>query len=237
MENKTKAIWITGASSGIGKALAAEFINNGKHVIGTARRMEMLNLLKNELGVKGNLFHPVKLDITSYTDVDNFYKEISNSYKIECLVNNAGVTSFKLAEEDSIEEVREIIEVNLLGSIYAIRSVLPDMKNRKDGTIINILSAVTQKVFTNSSVYSASKSGLMAYAKVLREELRGDNIRVINISPGATVTPIWPERVTQKKFERMMKPERIAAFVYKAFSEESNMVPEEIVLRPATGDL
>ena len=237
MENKTKAVWITGASSGIGKALAYEFVKNGKTVIGTARRFELLNSIKSELGESGRLFIPVKLDITNYSESENFYKLIAEDYQIECLINNAGVTSFKLAEEDSIEEIKEIIEVNLLGSIYAIKCVLADMKINKAGTIINILSAVTQKVFTNSSSYSAAKSGLMAYAKVLREELRGDNIRVINISPGATVTPIWPEKVTQKKSDKMMRPERIASFVYKAFAEESNMVPEEIVLRPSTGDL
>ena len=237
MENKTKAIWITGASSGIGKALAKEFVNNGKTVIGTARRIEVLNSIKSELGESGSLFIPVKLDITNYAEVENFYRQIFSDYQIECLINNAGVTSFKLAEEDSIDEIKEIVEVNLLGSIYAIKCVLADMKANKSGTIINILSAVTQKVFTNSSSYSASKSGLLAYAKVLREELRGDNIRVINISPGATVTPIWPDKVTQKKSDRMMKPEKIAAFVYKAFSEESNMVPEEIILRPTTGDI
>jgi short-subunit dehydrogenase len=237
MNTDKKAVWITGASSGIGKALAKEFVDNGNIVIGTARRIELLHSLKEELGNHQDNFIPAKLDVTKFDDVENFYKEISGDYEIKCLINNAGVTSFKLADEDTIDEVREIIEVNLLGSIYAIRSVLAGMKNRKEGTIINILSAVTQKVFTNSSIYSASKSGLMAYTKVLREELRGDNIRVINVSPGATATPIWPERVTIKKSEKMMKPERIAAFVYKAFSEESNMVPEEIVLRPSTGDL
>jgi len=237
MKAKTKAIWITGASSGIGKALAIEFVKNGKVVLGSARRIELLNEIKKELGDFGKNFETFKIDVTNYTEIEKFYKDVSSKYEIDCLINNAGATSFKPAEEDSIEEIQNIIEVNLLGSIYSIKTVLPDMKTRKSGTIISVLSSVTQKVFTNSSVYSASKSGLQAYTKVLREELRDENIRVINVSPGATNTSIWPERVTQKYSDRMMNPEKIAKLVYKIYEEESNIVVEEIVLRPVTGDL
>jgi short-subunit dehydrogenase len=237
MKTKPKAIWITGASSGIGKALAIEFAKKGKIVLGTARRIKLLNEIKAELGKYAINFHPYKLDIKDCKEIEKFSKKIFTKYEPECLINNAGITSFNLAEEDTTEMVREIIEVNLLGSIYAIRSVLPEMQKNKSGTIINILSSATQKIFIRSSIYSASKSGLMAYTKVLREELRKDNVRVINISPGATDTEIWPEHVTTKNSDRMMKPESIASLIYKLFSEKGNIVPEEIVLRPITGDL
>jgi NADP-dependent 3-hydroxy acid dehydrogenase YdfG len=237
MKSRTKAIWITGASSGIGKALAIEFIKNGKVVLGCARRIELLNEIKNELGELGKNFQVFKVDVTKYDEIDKFYNDLSKEYEIDCLINNAGVTSFKPAEENSLSEIQNVIEVNLLGSIYTIKKVLPDMKAKKSGTIISILSSVTQKVFTNSSLYSASKAGLLAYTKVLREELRNDNIRVINVSPGAINTAIWPESVTQKYSSRMMNPKNIASMVFRLYAEESNVVPEEVVLRPITGDL
>ena len=237
MTEKKKIVWITGASSGIGKALATEFVKNGIYVVGTARRIDLLEKVKHDLSSYPGIFEPYKLDVTDNTSVDNFFRKISQDSFVECLINNAGVTSFKQAAENSFEEIREIIEVNLLASIYATQKVLPQMIENKSGAIINILSAVTQKVFTESSAYSASKNGLHAYAKVLREELRDKNVRVINISPGATVTEIWSNKVISKHSDKMMKTEDIAKVVYQVYSGNSNLVVEEIVLRPVTGDL
>ena len=237
MSEKKKIVWITGASSGIGKAVAIAFANCGIHVVGTARRIDLLKNLKSELGKNSNHFDPYQLDISEFTSVDNFYAKISENFCVDCLINNAGITSFKPAAENTFEEIQKIIEVNLLGPIYAIKKVLPEMTENQSGTIINILSAVTQKVFTQSSAYSASKNGLHAYSKVLREELRDKNIRVINVSPGATATEIWSTKVLSKYSNKMMKPENIARTIFQIYSEKSNSVSEEIVMRPLTGDL
>ncbi len=234
---KKQAVWITGVSSGIGRAIAFKFASNGITVLGTARRIDLINEIKKELGESENLLIPYQLDISDCNAVNSFYSDISSQYDIECLINNAGTTSFKNAIDNSIQEIEEIIRVNLLGSIYSIKAVLPEMLKRKSGTIINILSVVTQKIFTSSSAYSASKSGLHAYAKVLREEIRDKNIRVINVSPGATATSIWPEGVLQKYSDSMMSAKAIAELIYKVYSEKSNLVSEELVLRPIKGDL
>ncbi len=237
MSEKKKIVWITGASSGIGKALVSEFVDHGIHVVGTARRIDLLKNLKSELGVNANNFEAHKLDVIDFSSVDDFYNEICENYSIDCLINNAGITSFKKAVENTFEEIRNIIEINLLASIYAIKTVLPQTIENEFGSIINILSAVTQKVFTESSAYSASKNGLHAYTKVLREELRDKNIRVINVSPGATATEIWSAKVVSKYSDKMMKTEDVARLVYQVYSEKSNLVSEELVLRPVTGDL
>lgn len=237
MPDLPKAIWITGASSGIGKAITFEFAKNGLLIIGTARRIDLLTELKRELAEFDTYFEAFQLDVSNHVLVDNFYKIVSQNYQIDCLINNAGITSFKDVTDNSFEEIRNIIEVNLLGSIYAIKSVLPEMLDRKSGTIINILSAVTQKIYTASSAYSASKSGLQAYAQVLREEVRDKNIRVINISPGATATPIWSQGVLQKYSDRMMNTDSIAKLIYQLYSEKSNLVTEEVLVRPIKGDL
>lgn len=237
MNEKKKIVWITGASSGIGKALSTEFVNHGIQVVGTARRTNLLKNLKLELGANSNYFETYQLDITDFKSVDEFFNEISGKWSVDCLINNAGITSFKKAAENTFEEIRNIIEINLLGSIYAIKKVLPQMIENRSGSIINMLSAVTQKLFTESSAYSASKNGLHTYTKVLREELRDKNIRVINISPGATATEIWSAKVVSKYSDKMMKTEDVARLVYQVYSEKSNLVSEELVLRPVTGDL
>ena len=234
---KKKIVWITGASSGIGKALSLEFARNNIFVVGTARRMELLNGIKKELADYGNNFEPHQLDITDYSAIDQFHKKIISSYQIDCLINNAGTTSFKKAADDSISEIENIIKVNLLGSIYTIKTILPGMIEKQSGTIINILSVVTQKVFTSSSAYTASKSGLLGYTKVLREEVRDKNIRIINVIPGATATGIWANEIINRFGDSMMDTTNIAKLVFKLYSERNNMVVEEIILRPLKGDL
>ena len=105
------------------------------------------------------------------------------------------------------------------------------------GTIINILSSVTKKVFIRSSAYAASKNGLMAYANVLREEVRKYKIKVINIIPGATETPMWSQEIRKENSERMMSTEDIARLLVWVYLQKENMISEEIFVRPIEGDL
>ena len=232
-----KAVWITGTSSGIGRELVIEFARNGELVIATSRNISRIQNFKKELGNKSKNVIPFELDLRDWGAIDNFYSEVSKNFKISTLINNAGLSSFKPAIEDSLEEIKEIIDFNLLGAIHCIKTVLPSMISENKGTIINILSVVTQKIFKNSSAYSASKSGLMAYSKVLREEVRDKNIRVLNVYPGATKTSIWPNQVLEKYSHRMMTPEEVAKIVYQIYSLKTLVVTEEILLRPIQGDL
>lgn len=235
MDKEKAGIWITGASSGIGIATLKEFVSVGCNVFASARRVSELNRLigndnKDQIGI-----YPC--NVASRANVDQTFKKISKEYNINCLINNAGITSFKTAEENSIKEIDEIINTNLLGSIYTIKSVLPHFKKIGGGTIINVLSVVTKKTFTNSSAYTASKMGLLGYARVLREEVRDYNIRVINIIPGATDTPMWARETREENSNRMMSPESIARLMVSAFLQSDNLVVEDIVVRPLQGDI
>ena len=236
IQNKKAAIWITGASSGIGKAATIEFVNSGITVFASARKIEELQNLKSELKNK-RFLKILRCDVKSRIEVEQTVRDITSLHKIDCLINNAGITSFKKFEDCKIDEIEQIIRTNLLGSIYTIKNVLPFMISNKCGTIINILSVVTKKIFTNSSVYAASKMGLLGFTDSLREEVRKSNIRIINIFPGATETKMWPEKIRSKNSERMMTPENIASVIKWAYLQKDNMVPEEILLRPQLGDL
>lgn len=237
MDDSNSIVWITGASSGIGKALATEFALNKSLVAASARSKDALRRLKKEINDSKKELEIFPLDITNYNQVQETADKISADYKINCLINNAGATTFKLAIDNTIEEIKEVIDTNLCGSIYAIKSVLPKMIEQKQGTIINIISVAAETVLTKSSIYAASKAGLQAYTKVLREELRENNIRIINVLPGATRTPIWPNHVLEKYSERMMSPAELAKLIYHIYSIKSNLVAEEITVRPIKGDL
>lgn len=229
-------IWITGASSGIGKSVAIAFANSGYNVYATARRKEKLELLPNAIQERA-VINSYQVDISSKEDVFSFVDKTFGDEGIDCLINNAGITSFKKVENNSIEDIGSIIQTNLLGSIYSIKSVLPLMIKKNKGTIINILSVVTEKIFQQSGAYSASKAGLKAFSQVLREEVRKYNIRVINVYPAATDTNIWSEENKTKFAHRMMNPNDVANMILSIYKQPGNLVTEEIVLRPIEGDL
>lgn len=237
MKNQSKGIWITGGSSGIGKATAKEFARTGSKVFVSSRRKSELERLNNEMKVENLSVEIFPCNIASSSNVDQTVKKILATNKIDCLINNAGITSFKLAAENSINEIDDIIHTNLLGPIYSIKSVLPSMIKQGGGTIINILSVVTKKVFSRSSAYSASKHGLIGYTNSLREEVRKYNIRIINVIPGATQTLMWTAEMREKYGDRMMTVEEIAQVIVWLYLQKGNIVTEEIVLRPIVGDL
>lgn len=235
--NNSTGIWITGASSGIGRATAAELARVGCRVYASARRSVELERLNSELEKENHSIEIYPCNVASYQNVESVFKKISSAGKIDCLINNAGVTTFKLAEENSINEINDIITTNLLGSIYTIKTVLPHMIANGGGTIINILSVVAKAVYTKSTAYTASKMGLLGYANSLREEVREHNIRIINILPGATETPMWPGKLREIHGDKMMTSEDLARIIVWAYLQKGNAVAEEIVVRPITGDL
>jgi len=231
-----KAIWVTGASSGIGKAIAEKFVEENYNVIGSARQVELIKKHNNNLTDSRKII-AIKNDVSDFENVQKTVKEIRVQFDIDCLINNAGTTVFKSFEETNLDEIKKIIDVNLLGSIYATKAVLPEMIKRKSGTIINILSVAAKTIFTNSSIYTASKSGLEAFAKVLREEVREHNIRIINVFPGATATEIWPKDSLVKFGNKMMDTSKLADLIFNIYSTDPSLSPEEIVVRPISGDL
>lgn len=232
-------IWVTGASSGIGKETAKEFARIGCKVFVSSRRVNLLERINKELLDEGcsASVEIIPCNVASESNVETALKKIHEHGSLDCLINNAGISSFKPAIENSLNEIKDIINTNLLGSIYTIKGVLPTMIKNESGTIINILSVVTKKPYLDSSAYSASKSGLLAYTNVLREEIRQHNIKIINIIPGATETNIWPDKVRSKYSEQMLQPRDIARTIVSVYLQNDRIVTEEITLRPITGDL
>jgi len=230
-------IWITGASSGIGKAAAKEFARTGAKVYASARRLTELERLNKELSLDKLSVEILPCNVASSLNVDQTVKKIYAIGKIDCLINNAGITSYKAAIDNSVQEINDVININMYGSIYCAKYMLPNFIKQGGGTIINVLSTAVNSLFTESSAYTASKMGLLGYMNVLREEVRKYNIRIINLVPGATETPMWPSEIRKEKSDRMMTGEDIAQLMVWAYLQKGNMVLEEITIRPLQGNL
>ncbi|MBK8661272.1 MAG: SDR family NAD(P)-dependent oxidoreductase [Ignavibacteriales bacterium] len=162
-------IWVSGASSGIGKAIVNEALAKGLSVVATSRDAKKLQLLSNELN-SGALVVS-QCDVSDSKSVEEFYKKTFSSEGPDALVNSAGITVFKNAAETSIAEVDGIIKTNLLGSVYAIHSVLPSMISKKQGTIINISSVAAIKVLKGAASILRQRPGFFNTAEYSEKRL------------------------------------------------------------------
>ncbi len=238
MKEDKKVVWVTGGSSGIGKAIAYNFAKINCKVYISGRRNSELERTIKEFAKEKLKIKAIPCNVASEVNVSQVVKNILREEgKIDCLVNNAGITTFKSVIDTSNREAKEIIDTNLLGAIYATKNVLPGMIERRSGLIINISSFSSRKVYPKSAVYSASKAGLNAFADCLREEVREHGIKVVNILPGPTETPMWDKEIRKNSSHLMMKPDDLAHLVVSVFLQPNNLVSEEIVVRPIIGDL
>lgn len=197
---KEKVCWlngasviITGASDGIGKALAETLINEYDcFVLGIARNKTKLEAFKISLGSKGDNFSYISADVSD----ENFWKNISSALKqnetgFDILINSAGIMPpFTMFEDYDDDIFPETINVNLMGTYYAIRYILPLIKNSARASIINIASAAAVSPLAGTVAYSASKSAVKAMSEALAAELR-HKVYVAHVCPGFTKTNLF----------------------------------------------
>ena len=184
MEN---IILITGATSGIGQAMAQIFWNNGWKVIGTGRRKSKLEEMA--AGMDGR-FLPLDFDIGNRQEVEQKLGNIPADFaEISVLVNNAGIAlGGNLAPETLLDDWERMISTNILGMLYCTRLLLPGMVKRKRGHIVTIGSCVGTRPARTANVYAASKAFVRSFSDNLRADLLGTPIRVTCLSPGRTRT-------------------------------------------------
>ena len=183
---------ITGATSGIGRATALAFGDAGAKVVVAGRREERLNELVRELENKGDEALAVKTDVADQAQVENLIaKAIARFGKIDTLINNAGVGLAASFAEQSLDDFKQVMEVNFWGAVYACKAVVPHMRNNKNGLIINISSIFGKRGMPYETAYSASKFALAGFSEALRAELMTENIDVSTVYPGAVQTEIF----------------------------------------------
>ena len=178
-----KRIWlITGVSSGLGKALAEAVISSGDFVIGTFRKESEVKAFNEKYGSRAT---GILLDVTDISSIDETIGQLVSSVgHIDVLVNNAGIGFIGAIEEASVEEVRTIFEVNFFGMFKLTQAVLPHMRARKNGQIVQISSHAGVKAFAGFGIYNASKFAMEGMSEALAQELSPLGIKVSIIEPG-----------------------------------------------------
>lgn len=239
LDLSTKKIWITGASRGIGLAIARKLKETGASLILSSSNTRTMKNIMHEFAEYPKVFF-LPFDLTSESEFNRIYEKINLTLEnVDILINNAGIATFKPFTEFTLDEFDKMNAVNYRSIFLSSQAVLPEMINRKNGLIINILSAVVKKVFLNSSIYSATKSAVLAMDSVLREEVRDKGIKIVDVMPGATETDIWDKESRDKFSDKMMQPEDVAESIIKIIelSQNKRLMAEEFVLRPQWGDL
>lgn len=195
--NKNKVVWITGASSGIGEALAKAFAIEGAKLVLSARREEELNRVKKSLNIPDSDVLILPLDLSDTTKTNEFTQKVISKFgQIDILINNGGISQRSLTLETPLEIDRKIMEINFFGTIALTKSVLPFMIKQKSGHIIVMSSIAGKFGFFFRSAYSASKHALHGFFEALRMEIFNDNIKVLIVCPGKIKTDISINAIT-----------------------------------------
>lgn len=227
LENRVAVV--TGASSGLGKAIALALAGEGACVVGVARRFVARRLVE-PLGA--GTVAELQLDVTDESAVLERFAEIGG---VDILVNNAGLAVYESILQAKVADLRAMLDVHVVGAFLCARAVLPSMQARGGGHVVNVSSIAAFKTFASCAGYTAAKEGLRGLTRVLCEEARALNVRVTGLYPGATDTPIWDSR---PEFDRsgMMLPERVAELIVEiVVRPELNI--EELHVMPPKGAL
>jgi short-subunit dehydrogenase len=231
-------IVITGASKGLGRAMAEKFAAQGHHLFLCSRNEVDLYKTMEELLTR---YPTVKIkakarDLSKKEEAQEFAAWVlNNGYVIDVLINNAGSFipgSIYNEPEGSLEQM---LAVNLYSTYHVTRMLLPQMMERKAGHIFNICSIASLQAYDNGGAYSVSKFALLGFSKNLRQEMKPYHIKVTSVLPGAVYTNSWSGSEIDPK--RIMEATDIAEMVYAATQLSAQACVEEIVLRPQLGDL
>lgn len=196
-------IFVTGCSSGFGLAIAQKFVDAGWNVVATMRTP------RNDLLPPNDRLEILPLDVTS---PDGIAKAVEAAGPIDALVNNAGVGMLNVLEGSEMAKIRELFETNVLGAMAMIKAVLPQMRTRRSGVIVNVSSAVTIRPLPALSVYSASKAALNAFTESLALEAALFGIRAKLVLPGSAPTTGFGKNAVSRM--GMEIPEPYTAFVH-----------------------
>lgn len=232
-----KSIIITGASHGIGAAIARRFAKENYQLAICARNAKELELFSKELLLLGaSTVYSMPVDVSDKIAAKSFaYYALEQLKNVSILVNNAGSFEPGTIADEEEGQLEKMLQTNLLSAYNITRVLLPHFKQKKQGHIVNICSVASLKAYPNGGSYSISKYALLGFSDNLREELKHDQIKVSALCPGATNSRSWSGANVPK--ERLMPAEDIAETVWTLCQLSNSTVLENVILRPQFGDL
>jgi len=223
---------ITGAGRGIGAAIAAELAGLGALTVLCGRTSAPLKTTAAAIAKSGGKARAVECDVTDLRSVESVAALVQRDFgRADILVNNAGVGSFQAPlHQMSPDSWEQVLNTNLRGVYYCIRSFVPMMIGARSGHIVNISSLAGKNALPNGAAYASSKWGLNGLSYSVAEELRGYNIRVSVICPGSVHTELSPHQGKDPK--KMLRPEDVAHVVVMLVTQEPQSFVSEVLLRP-----
>jgi len=236
-----KVAIITGSTSGIGKAIAAGYADEGASVVICGRREHLAKDIADELTGKGCKALAIRLDVTSSDSINNLVDQVMNQFgRIDILVNNSGISPvWKYAEDTSEEVWGQIITTNLTGTFLCAQAVGRVMIKQKSGKIINMTSVGGEVALPKLVAYCASKAGIVMLTKVLAAEWARHNILVNGIGPSFVETDftaglrandaIYNDLMSKNPLKRFAKPEEIVGTAIFLASDESNYITGQTI--------
>lgn len=242
MQNiKGKVVAITGASIGMGKAIALELAKNGAKVVLGARRTEQLQQLVEEIKSRGGDATFAQIDVKYKSDLVRLVNTAVEQYgKLDVIVNNAGVSQLSRIDELDIDGWEEMIDINLKGVLYGMAAAIPVFKQQQSGHIVNIISTSGIKIVPMQGIYAGTKNAVRTIAEAFRQESDG-TIRITGISPGVVKTGFaaniknqeMKTIITNNMENLAISPDAIANAVIYAISQPKDVEVGDIVIRPA----
>jgi NAD(P)-dependent dehydrogenase (short-subunit alcohol dehydrogenase family) len=232
-----QVVLITGATRGIGLAIARALAAESCNLILTARDEKSLAKISRELASAKIKILAAPCDVRDPHSVDALFRAARQHFKrLDILINNAGIAHANLPiEKLPLPIWKDVLETNLTGTFLVTQAALAVMK--RGGTIVNNLSIAANRVFPGCAAYNASKHGALGLTSTLREELRPRGIRVIALLPGATDTDIWTTLWPQAPRRKMMSPKNVAQAVVEAILLPANATVEILEILPTAGTL
>lgn len=239
LSQKRRAL-ITGASSGIGKETAIAFAKAGIDLALVSRstdRLEPVAQHVRQLGVSAEVY---AVDLAQVHEVKAKVEAIATAGEpIDILVNNAGIGYTGDLRSIPLEDWQRVLDLNLTSVFQCIQAVLPSMRDRQSGTIVNVASIAGYQAFPGWGAYNVSKAALISLSKTLSAEERSNGIRVTIVSPGAVNTPIWDTDTVHADFgrDKMLTPATVAQTILQAVLMPKEAVIEELIVMPSAGAL
>jgi short-subunit dehydrogenase len=228
---------VTGASKGIGKAIAAAFAKEGAHLLLCSRNEAQLYQAQAELQTNfpQSTVRAKAFDLSNAAAAKGFGQWCLEAGVPAVLINNAGVYLPGNIHDEPEGSLEQMMNTNLYSAYHLTRTLLPSMMAARTGHIFNICSVASLNAYPNGGGYSISKFAMMGFDKNLREELKPHGIKVTGVYPGAVLTDSWGN--FDNSDGRIMETEDIAAMVLAASKLSVQAVVEDIILRPQLGDL
>lgn len=243
MKFKGKRAWITGASSGIGQAVARSLAAEGAEIVISARRADRLQALAQELEGRGAQVCIETVDVSDRAAMEGIGERLNNQGGIDILVNNAGTMPISPIINGRVDEWEQMIDVNVKGVLYAINAVYSGMAERKQGHIVNVSSIAARTTYPSAGVYAGTKHAVRAISETLRKEAIRFGVRVTDIQPGSVDTEL-PDSIGHDKIRgivksnmygenaAMLKPEDIANAIVYALEQPLHVDVGELLIWP-----